>query len=122
MLPPNKTKHILTIVLLILSGEIIFSLPFYLTRYFRPTFLESMSLTNTEIGDIFAVYGTTAALAYLPGGVIADRFNPKLLMGTSLILTGLGGVALLCNPTITDLKMLYGFWGITTILLLILVL
>jgi len=105
------------ILLLIFSGEMIFSLPFHITRYFRPTVLEVFSLSNAQLGDIFAIYGVVAMLAYFPGGALADRFSAKNLITVSLLITAAGGV-LFAN--ISDAKWLiwlYGFWGLTTILL-----
>ena len=75
---------------LILAGEVIFSLPFHIPRFFRPNMLEVFQLSNTSLGDIFAVYGVVALLAYFPGGTIADRFPPRILMCLSLAATGLG--------------------------------
>jgi hypothetical protein len=49
---------------LILAGELIFGLPFHTARFFRPTYLEAFGFSNTQLGDIFAVYGVTAMLAY----------------------------------------------------------
>jgi hypothetical protein len=40
---------------LILAGEVIFSLPFHIPRFFRPTLLETFELSNTQLGDIFAL-------------------------------------------------------------------
>ena len=56
-------------------------------------------------------------MAYFFGGPIADRFRPRTLMALSLITTSLGGLVLLSNPTVLQLKILYGYWGLTTILL-----
>ena len=53
----------------------IFSLPFHLTRYFRPTILEAFAITNSELGDAFAIYGLTAMISYFPGGILADKFS-----------------------------------------------
>ena len=113
----NYRKKWLTLLTLILAGEIIFSLPFHLSRYYRPSFLANTNLSNTELGDIFAVYGITAMMAYFFGGPIADRFRPRTLMALSLITTSLGGLILLYDPTVIQLKILYGYWGLTTILL-----
>ncbi len=113
----NHRKKWLTLLTLILAGEIIFSLPFHLSRYYRPSFLANTNLSNTELGDIFAVYGITAMMAYFFGGPIADRFRPRTLMALSLITTSLGGLILLYDPTVLQLKILYGYWGLTTILL-----
>ena len=50
-------------VALVLAGELIFGLPFHTARFFRPTFLEVFGFSNTQLGDVFAVYGITAMLA-----------------------------------------------------------
>ncbi|MEC9247989.1 MAG: MFS transporter [Pseudomonadota bacterium] len=104
-------------LVLILAGEIIFSLPFHLARYYRPSFLGSLGLSNTELGDIFAIYGLSATAAYFLGGPIADRLPAKRLMVFSLIATACGGPILLLLPSVLLLKILYGYWGLTTILL-----
>lgn len=104
-------------LVLILAGEIIFGLPFHLARYYRPSFLESLGLSNTELGDIFAIYGLAATAAYFLGGPIADRLPAKRLMVFSLFATACGGPILLLLPSVLLLKILYGYWGLTTILL-----
>ena len=76
---------------LVFAGEIIFGLPFHTARFFRPTLLEAFGFTNTELGDVFAVYGVTAMIAYFPGGMLADRFSARSLLTVSLATTGIGG-------------------------------
>jgi len=56
-------------------------------------------------------------IAYLLGGLVADLFAPGRLMGVALILTALGGVFLSQFPSLGQLKILYGYWGMTTILM-----
>ena len=102
---------------IVFAGEMIFGLPFHLTRFFRSTFLESFGFTNTQLGDVFAVYGITAMLAYFPGGVIADRFSARTLMATSLFSTAAGGLYMATFPGQFQMAILYGYWGITTIFL-----
>ena len=65
-----KKKSFLSLILLILSGELIFLLPYVLARVFRPTFLEVFDLNNFELGSLFSVYGVVALLYYVYGGVI----------------------------------------------------
>ncbi len=113
---PTLSKYSF-IVLLILAGEAVFMLPFVLARVFRPTFLATFELTNTQIGLCFSVYGITALISYLFGGVLADRFKPHKLMATALWLTALGGFYLATKPSYQMLKVLYGYWGVTTIFL-----
>ncbi len=102
---------------LVLAGEIAFMLPFNLTRFFRPSLLEAFNITNTQLGDVFAVYGVLAMIAYFPGGALADRFSARSLLTVSMVTTGLGGLYMATYPDLFGLAMLFGYWGITTILL-----
>jgi nitrate/nitrite transporter NarK len=102
---------------LIFVGEAMFALPFHIPRYFRATILEVFGLSNAQLGDLFAVYGITATLAYFPGGPLADRFPARKLMAISLFATGLGGLYLSTIPGPFGMAVLYGYWGVTTILL-----
>ena len=102
---------------LVIAGEIIFGLPFHTARFFRPTLLEAFEFTNTQLGDVFAVYGITAMLAYFPGGALADRYSARALLTLSLVATGLGGFYMATFPGAAGMAMLYGYWGVTTILL-----
>ena len=102
---------------LLIAGEAIFALPFHLPRFFRPQLLEALSLSNTALGDAFALYGVVAMLAYFPGGLLADRFPARVLLATALWATALGGVLLASFPPPGVLGLLYAFWGLTTILL-----
>ena len=104
-------------IALIVAGEAVFFLPFVLARVFRPTLLDVFGLTNVELGAAFFFYGVVAMLAYFPGGPLADRFAPRKLMAFALAATAVGGVAMASIPSLVVLKFLYGFWGVTTILL-----
>ncbi len=112
----KKQPHYV-MILLILAAEAIFILPFVLQRIFRPTFLETFAINNTQIGSCFSVYGLVALVSYLFGGPLADKFKPHLLMSVALILTALGGFYLATYPSLLQLHWLYGFWGFTTIFL-----
>ena len=63
----SRMRRIVLMVTLVVVGELVFALPFNLPRFFRPTVLEVFELTNTQLGDMFAVYGVAAMLAYFPG-------------------------------------------------------
>jgi len=102
---------------LVFAGEIVFLLPFHTTRFFRPTMLEAFNLTNTQLGDFFAVYGIMAMICYFPGGALADRFSARALLTASLIATSAGGLYMALYPGAIGLALLFGYWGITTILL-----
>lgn len=114
----SKTKQpVHVIILLILSGEAVFILPFVLARIFRPTYLEVFDITNLQLGTCFSVYGIVALFSYLFGGALADKFHPRHLMSVALILTAIGGFYLSTYPSYFNLKLLFGYWGFTTIFL-----
>ncbi|MFT5765636.1 MAG: nitrate/nitrite transporter NarK, partial [Saprospiraceae bacterium] len=105
------------LLLLILAGESVFILPYVLSRVFRPTVLEAFGLTNVQLGLCFSVYGIVALLSYLFGGPLADKFPPRKLIAVSLWMTALGGLVYATFPSYTVLRILYGYWGFTTIFL-----
>ena len=109
-------KNYLSLLYLIIVGEMVFALPFHVSRFFRPSLLEDFNYSNTELGVAFSIYGITALISYLPGGYIADKVSPKYLLFFSLLMTSIGGLFFLQNPGYLGLYAIYGFWGITTIL------
>ena len=114
-LKSNVSFH--QILLLILAGESIFILPFVLARIFRPTFLDVFELTNLQLGSCFSIYGIVALLSYVYGGTLADKFAPRKLISISLILTAFGGFLMATFPSNLMLKIIYGYWGFTTVFL-----
>lgn len=111
----NAPWHFL--FLLILAGESVFIIPFVLARVFRPTVLEAFNLDNVQLGICFSVYGIIALLSYLFGGPLADKFPPRKLIALALWMTASGGLVYATFPGYTVLKILYGYWGFTTIFL-----
>lgn len=101
---------------LVLAGEAVFMLPFHIARFFRPTLLEVFGLTATELGVLHSIYGVTALLAYFPSGLLADRLPARSLLALALGATALGGLYLLLVPGFAGLCVLFGFWGVSTIL------
>lgn len=113
----SRWSKALSIVALVTAGEAIYGLPFHITRYFRPTVLQVFDLSNVELGSAQAAYGVVAMASYFLGGPIADRFSARRLLTASLIATGGGGIYYASIPSLQGLTVLFGFWGLTTILL-----
>ncbi|MGB0955227.1 MAG: MFS transporter [Panacagrimonas sp.] len=105
------------LVVLMLAGETVFLLPFVVARVFRPTLLDVLGLSNFQLGSAFSVYGVTAAICYLLGGPLADRFSARRLMSLALVATAFGGLWMASLPSAAGLQWLYGYWGVTSILL-----
>lgn len=102
---------------LIIAGEAIFLLPFILMRVFKPIIREAFVISDAQIGEAQALYGITAVISYFFGGFIADKLEARKLLSISLILTGIGGFWMTMIPSIFTLKILYAFWGVSTIFL-----
>lgn len=113
----SQSSRFLIIFALVFAAEANFSLPFHVPRFFRPTVLEVFQFTNTQLGDVFALYGVVAMASYFVGGVIADRYSARALMSISLLATAAGGLAMASIPGAVGMTLLYGYWGATTILL-----
>lgn len=112
-----KLRKALILFTLMLIGEGVFLLPFVVTRVFRPTFLKVFDITNLELGTAFSLYGIIAMVSYFAGGPIADRYSAKKLIIVSLLMTAASGIVMGFIPSLATLTLLYGFWGLSTILL-----
>lgn len=112
-----KRNKALSIFALIIAGEAVFLLPFILVRVFRSIIREAFVISDYEIGQAQAIYGITAMASYIAGGFFADKYEARKLLSASLVFTALGGIWMVTIPSFHSLQVLYGFWGISTILL-----
>jgi len=88
-----------------------------MARVFRPTLLAVFGITNTELGFFFTIYGIVAIVSYIFGGTLADRFAARNLMAIALWLTSIGGMIMFLLPSSGIMKVIYAFWGFTSIFL-----
>ncbi len=112
----KQWKRALTMLSLILAGETIFLPAFHLGRYFKSSLLTTFAIDEFQLGQLGGVYGICATFCYFLGGPIADRWPPRKLMVISLLATGLGSLYMVTIPKFFGLCLLFGFWGVTTIL------
>lgn len=105
------------LLLLILAGESVFVVPFVLARVFRPTVLEVFALDNFQLGICFSILGVVSFFSYFFGGPLADKYPPRKLIAVALWTTALGGLVYANYPSYTVMKILYAYWGFTTIFL-----
>ena len=113
----EKVRQTIVMLALVVSGEGVFLLPFVVARIFRPTFLKVFEINNLELGTAFSLYGIIAMASYFMGGPLADRFSARRLMSAALTSTSIGGLIMALIPSLSILTILYGLWGMTTILL-----
>ncbi len=103
----------LTIILLCLSGSIIYFLPFFSETYYVPM-KDAFGFSNTQMGILLSTFGTVSLLAYIPGGWLADRFSPRKLISIALFITAMAGFIFSTIPSFEICVVLYGIWGIAT--------
>jgi nitrate/nitrite transporter NarK len=113
----QKMHRLMYMVGLIVAGEAVFALPFHVTRFFRPSVLELFELSNTELGAAQGVYGILGMISYFLGGPLADRFPARKLLAASLWLTAAGGLYMTTFPGYREALFLWGFFGISSIML-----
>jgi nitrate/nitrite transporter NarK len=100
----------MAMVLLCLSGSFIFWLPYFSEIFYIPM-QHAFGFSNTQIGMLSGTFGFVSLLSYAPGGWLADHYPPRLLMSTSLAISGMGGFIFAQFPSFEVCLVLYGLWG-----------
>ena len=112
----SAVRRWVVMVVLGLSGGIIFLLPFLREVYYKPM-AEAFSLTNTEAGFLMSVFGFFSMISYFPGGWLADRVSPRKLITISLLLTGGLGLWFATFPSYRVSLFIHACWGVAISLL-----
>lgn len=100
-------------VLLCLSGSIIYWLPFLSEIYFVPM-QDAFGFSKTQLGILLSTYGLVSLVFYFPGGWLADRIAPRILISTALLITSVGGFVFSTFPSFEICVLLHGVWGLAT--------
>lgn len=108
-------KTYVVLMILSLSGSIIYGLP-YFRKYYYDAYMQTYHLSNVEMGALGSYYGMLGLFSYLIGGVLADKLRAKYLLIFSLIATGAFGFLHLVFTDYNALRFIYGAWGITSLL------
>jgi len=109
----KKVEKWLTMVLLCLSGSIIYWLPFLSEIYYVPM-QDAFGFSKTQIGVLLSIFGLVSLISYFPGGWLADRIAPRTLISTALVITSVGGFVFATFPSFEICILLHGLWGLTT--------
>ncbi len=113
----SKGKKITALILMILSMNTIYVLPYLSYTYYTPL-QEAMGLIGREAdyGRLLNLYGIANVILYLPGGWVADRFDAKKLLVFSMVATGLLGIWESFFPSYSMLVLIYILFAVTTVL------
>lgn len=70
------------VLILVSMGSSTIYAPAYLKNTFYDAQLESLNITNTQVGQLMSAYAWTAVAVYLFSGLIADRVRMRTLSAT----------------------------------------
>ena len=97
----NQTlKKYLTLIVLGLAGGSIYIFP-YLKYVFYNPLIHVLHISNAQSGMLLTMYAIGCVILYIPGGILADKMNPKkalmLSLAVATILTGAFAVTILLD-------------------------
>ena len=87
----------------------------YIKDSYYSALTTAMGITNTQFAFLLTAYGIMNTIVYIPGGFLADRFSPKLLVVISCFGTGLAGIWYSFLPPYPYLVAIHAAFGITTV-------
>jgi predicted MFS family arabinose efflux permease len=113
---PENRKRWFLLIMLSLAGSTIYTFPFLRYSYYEPL-QNALNVTHTQMGILQSLNGILSTLGYIPGGWLADRYSPRVMLTGALIGTGLSGFYFATFPSYIGAMFLYGFWGFSTLVI-----
>ena len=101
----------LQVILLALAASVIYSAP-YLRQLFKTSLLDAFSLTEAQLGNLSTMYAITSIICYIPGGWIADRVAPRILVIIALFASAATYAWWATIPSYEELLIIHGLWGV----------
>ena len=88
VLPPRK---ILILAALGFTQCSIYLLPYIQNVFYKPV-MDTLGVNNAQLGSLLSLYGIIALICYLPGGMLADRYDCRKIITICVSLTGVFGI------------------------------
>lgn len=104
-----------TLLLLACGAGFIFQLPYIRETFYVPI-QTAMNLTNAQMGSLNGWYAIIATPAYFLGGIVADKFSPKIMLTFSFLSTGLLGLWFSTFPGYGASQLIFALMGFTTVM------
>ncbi len=114
MSPKNKNNKWLTFTIICMTCGVITELPYLRWALYEPL-REALGQNNTQFGMSMSLFGTLAAILYIPGGWLADRFSHRKLFTVSSIGCGILGLWLSTMPSFAATMVIHALWAVTNI-------
>jgi len=99
------------VTMLALAASVIYSAP-YLRQLFKTSLLDAFALNELQLGNLSTTYAICSIICYLPGGWLADRVAPRILVIIALFSSAATYAWYATIPSYTELLIIYGLWGV----------
>ena len=109
----TKGRRNFLVTLLSFMVGMIYFIPYIRISFYDQT-VAALQLTNAQMGILGSVYGTLAIFCYGIGGILAQKFSPKLLIAVSLAGTGAVSLWQATFPSYTCLIIIYCLYAVFT--------
>jgi len=107
----KRLSAYLQVILLALAASVIYSAP-YLRQLFKTSLLDAFSLNELQLGNLSTMYAICSIICYIPGGWLADRVAPKILVIIALFASAATYAWWATIPGYTELLIIHGLWGV----------
>jgi MFS family permease len=112
----SRARKWIVLILVSMGSSTIYA-PAYLKNTFYDAQLDSLQITNTQVGQLMSAYAWTAVVVYLFSGLIADRVRMRTLSATGFFTTAALTFAYAMLPSFGILIAIFIGMGISSILL-----
>lgn len=107
-------KNNLTLFILILSAGTAYKVP-YLKAVFYDELINSLQISNSELGMLTSVYAIIKMIIYIPCGILADRLNLRKVLSGSLYMLGILTAVYALMPDLFILRILHGLYAVANV-------
>lgn len=109
----TKGKRNFLVMLLSFMVGMIYFIPYIRISFYDQT-IAALQLTNSQMGVLGSVYGTLAIFCYAVGGILAQKFSPRILIAVSLAGTGAASLWQAAFPSYEQLIIIYCLYAVFT--------
>lgn len=111
----NFTK--VSVNTIVSCGAVVVYLTFLIRYVFHEPVLEGLQVTNEQLGILYGLYGTTATICYLPGGILADKIRVKYLTAAGYFMSAILTFWYATLPSYNQLMIIFPLMGVATTLI-----
>ncbi|MGL4606127.1 MAG: MFS transporter [Eubacteriaceae bacterium] len=106
-----------SVLTIISCGAVVVYLTFLIRYVFYEPVLESLMISNEQLGILYGLFGTTSMICYLPGGILADKIRIKYLATAGFALSAALTFWYSMLPSYEQLLIIFPLMGVATTLI-----